>query len=49
MLKFLLLLTALLGLISYSFIVMTATPNDLKEYEYERYKRSNGGKQDCDQ
>ena len=46
MLKFLLILTIALSLISFCFIVMTATPNDLKEYEYERYKRSNGGKQD---
>ena len=39
MLKTLLILIALLGMISFTFITMTATPNDKTQYKaYERYK-----------
>lgn len=37
--KAILILMALLGLLAFGFVVMTATPNDREEYEkYMRYK-----------
>ena len=39
MIKWILILMALLGLLAFGFVVMTATPSDKKEYEaYMRYK-----------
>ena len=39
MLKTLLILIALLGMISFAFITMTATPSDKTQYKaYERWK-----------
>ena len=37
--KAIIILMALLGLLAFGFVVMTATPNDKEEYEaYQRYK-----------
>ena len=33
MIKWILILMALLGLLAFGFVVMTATPNDKEEYE----------------
>ena len=39
MLKIILILIAILGIISFTFIVLTATPSDKIQYKaYERYK-----------
>ena len=45
--KWILVGIALLGALSYAFVVMTATPNDRDEYErYMRYKERRHGRVD---